>query len=309
LLPVPYYHGVFTLPHMLGSIISHNRRLIYELLFSKAAETLLTFGNDPRWLGGEIGFFGVLHTWGQKLWQHPHVHFIIPGGALTPDGQWTAPKYPGKFLFPVHALSKVFRGKFIERLKKAYHDGSLSIPEEEAELNSTDFFERWVDQLVGRKWVVYCKPPYGDADKVVKYVGRYTHRVAISNSRIIGIENDLICFQYKDYKSGIKTRKTMSLDIHEFIRRFLMHVLPSGFHKIRHYGFLANGRCKAAISQIRDQLNSLGQEPPQADQATGKKCPRCERGILIPFIIKDAFGRIVSLKEKYCQTALAFDTS
>jgi len=187
LLPVPYFHVVFTLPHSLNGITQYNKRLIYNLLMSSSSDTLLTFGRDPKWLGGEIEFYGILHTWGQTLWLHPHVHYVVAGGALTENGRWIEPKYSDKFLFPIHALSEVFRGKFIEGLKAAYYNSKLCVPENLGELNRADLFERWIDHLVSTDWVVYCKPPFSDPQKVVCYVGQYTHRVAISNRRIIGI--------------------------------------------------------------------------------------------------------------------------
>ena len=169
LLPVPYYHAVFTLPHLLHSLISYNKALIYDLLFSSSSETLLTFGRDPKWLGGTIGFYGVIHTWGQTLWQHPHIHYIVPGGAITSGNHWVTPPYRGKFLFPVRALSKVFRGKFIEGLKKAYEKGDLLFPDKEQHLKQKDKFEKWINRLVSRNWIVYCKRPFKKAEDVVRY--------------------------------------------------------------------------------------------------------------------------------------------
>lgn len=294
ILPVPYYHAVFTLPHQLNAFISHNKELIYDLLFSCAARTLLAFGRDPKWLGGEIGFYGILHTWGQTLWQHPHVHFIVPGGALSDDKQWLEPRYRRKFLFPVHALSKVFRGKFIERLKSAHAEEKLSFPPEEAQLADRGKFERWLDELVSRNWVVYCKRPFGDAEQVVRYIGRYTHRVAISNQRIIDVADGFVSFKYKDYKSEGDLWKTMQLNAHEFIRRFLWHVLPDGFHKIRHYGFLANGRRKTSIARIKQILHDfdIQQEANLANDGR-PSCPKCPKGKMTPLIIVTRFGRMI----------------
>lgn len=282
LLPVSYYHAVFTLPHLLHKIILYNRQLIYELLFSEASKTLTSFGRDPRWLGGELGFFGVLHTWGQTLWQHPHVHFIISGGALTKDGQWVEPKYRNKFLFPA----------------------------DQAQLQKAENFERWIDRLVGRNWVVYCKSPFEHAEKVVKYVGRYTHRVAISNQRIIGIENGKVSFWFKNYKKAGIVWEKMQLDAQEFIRRFLWHVLPHRFHKIRHFGFLANGRCKAAVGHIRKLLETSTKESDSCSEGAFEKiCPICEKGVLVTCLIKDGFGRIVCWVSKNITNDPLFDTS
>lgn len=286
IIPVPYYHAVFTLPHQLHQLIIHNKELIYDLLFSCAANTLLTFGRDPKWLGGEIGFYGILHTWGQTLWQHPHVHFIVPGGALTDEDQWIKPRYRSKFLFPVHALSKVFRGKFIEGLKTAHSEKKLSFPPEEHHLSHRNKFEQWLNILVSRNWVVYCKRPFGDAEQVVRYIGRYTHRVAISNRRIVAMTNNSVSFKYKDYKDKKKIWKTMKLEAHEFIRRFLWHVLPDGFHKIRHYGFLANGRSKKNISRIKQILQKFDTKRLIAKVNDWRPtCPKCMKGSLVPLII------------------------
>jgi hypothetical protein len=289
-LPVSYYHAVFTLPHLLNDLISYNPKLIYELLLSKSAETLLQFGRDQRWLGGEIGFYGVLHTWGQTLWPHVHAHYVVPAGALTDNGQWIEPKYKGKFLFPVHALSIVFRGKFIQGLKEAYHRGDIEFSGDLANFSSEDQFEKWINKLVGRNWVVYCKRPFKDAESVVRYIGRYTHRVAISNNRIIDIKDGHVLFLYKDYKVSRSKWQQISLSADEFIRRFIWHVLPKGFHKIRHFGFLANGRSKQMVETIRSQLNETRLKNP--DHESGMpKCPECETGVMLPFLVVSRIAR------------------
>jgi hypothetical protein len=306
ILPVAHYHIVFTLPHLLHDIICLNRRLIYNLLFKSSAATLLTFGRDPKWLGGEIGFYGILHTWGQTLWQHPHVHYIVPGGGLHQDGRWVEPPHHGKFLFPVHALSKVFRGKFIEGLKNAYSQGELSLPEACEDLK----FERFLDSVVARNWVVYCKPPFGDAEEVVSYIGRYTHRVAISNHRIEGFDHDAVRFRYKDYRHKRRCWREMGLAPQEFIRRFLWHVLPPGFHKIRHYGFLANGRGKAKVAALRAHLND--RERAAADTVgddSGIVCPECGKGKVRPLAIFDCLGRVLSGMIPTTINKCGFDTS
>ena len=253
LLPIDYYHVTFTLPHLLNPLVGYNRKLIYNLLFDCASATLLQFGQDPKWLGAMIGFYGILHTWGGKLWQHPHVHFIVSGGGLSEDGRWVQPKYKGKFIFPVRALSQVFRGKFIERLKAAYATGKLVVPAKMSHLKDSAQFEKFIDQLVARNWVVFAKPPFGGPEKVVRYIGRYTHRIAISNNRLIKMEKDRVYFNYKDYRDNGCWKQGV-LKSEEFIRRFLLHILPKGFHRIRHYGFLSNGRCKAKVAQIRKLL-------------------------------------------------------
>ncbi|MDD2389004.1 MAG: IS91 family transposase [Desulfobacterales bacterium] len=310
ILPVPYYHAVFTLPHLLNALISYNRALIYDLLFSTAAETLLTFGRDPKWLGGELGFYGILHSWGQSMWPHLHVHFIVPGGALSDDDRWLTPRYQSKFLFPVRALSKVFRGKFIEGLKTAYADKKIVFPDDLSHLREKFHFERWIDDLVCRNWIVYCKTPFRDAEQVVRYIGRYTHRVAISNQRIIDVNNGRVLFRYKDYKASRFTWKEMDLSASEFIRRFLSHVLPKGFHKIRHYGFLANGRCKKMVSHIRGVLHcDTVDKNNTKSEKTHKQCPECKKGRMVPWFIKDGFGRIVCLSNIKMNCGVLPDTS
>ena len=203
LLPVSYHHVVFTLPNPLSMLSVHNQRVIYDLLFEAAAQTLLCFGHDPKWLGAQIGFYGILHTWSQTLWPHPHLHFIVTAGGLSPDGQWVEPKYKRTFLFPVKALSQVFRGKFIQGLKSAYASGELVFADT---LKITDpaAFERWVNQLVSRHWVVYSKPPFGGPDEVVRYIGRYSHRVTISNYRLVSLQDGKVCFSYKDRREKDK---------------------------------------------------------------------------------------------------------
>jgi hypothetical protein len=297
LLPIPYYHVTFTLPHMLNPFVGYNRELIYNLLFDCAAETLLQFGRDPKWLGALIGFYGILHTWGGKLWQHLHLHFIVSGGGLTEDGRWVQPRYKGKFIFPVKALSEVFRGKFIEALKRAYSQGRLVLPRGLRHLKHAGQFENFVDALVARDWVVFAKPPFGDPQKVVRYIGRYTHRIAISNSRLIKVEDDQVYFHYKDYRDDGKW-KQCHLKAEDFIKRFLMHLLPRGFHRIRHYGFLSNGRCKAKVARIRKLLsaeNAMDQLKQKVVQdQVGVLCPVCEKGRFIPILIAHRFGYMFS---------------
>jgi hypothetical protein len=206
LMPVPYHHAVFTLPNMIFPLCQYNQKLICNLLFRCAAETLKAFGRDPRWLGAEIGFYGILHTRGQTMWPHPHLHLIVTGGGLNDDGEWVSPEYGGRFLFPVCAVSKVFRGKFLAGLRKAYDDGELTIPDEKAELETPSGFEAYIGRLAGRKWVVYTKAPFAGPEEVVRHIGRYSHRVAISNHRILSVENGRVTFSYKDYKDGGKKK-------------------------------------------------------------------------------------------------------
>jgi hypothetical protein len=297
LLPIPYYHVTFTIPHLLNPLVGCNRELIYNLLFDSASETLLQFGRDAKWLGALIGFYGILHTWGGKLWRHLHVHFIVSGGGLSDDGRWVHPKYKGKFIFPVKALSQVFRGKFIQGLKKAYAEGRLVLPAGLRHLKHEAQFENFVDALVARNWVVFAKRPFAGAEKVARYIGRYTHRIAISNHRLIKIENDQVHFKYKDYRAKGRW-KAAELSATEFIRRFLQHVLPKGFHRIRHYGFLSNGRCKARVAQIRtllpngDDQTVLKQK--EIEDHGGKSCPRCAEGRLTPCLIVHRMGLVIN---------------
>lgn len=316
LLPIPYYHVVFTLPHKIFPISLYNKAIFYELLFESAAQTLLQFGKDPRHLGALIGFYGILHTWGGKLWQHLHLHFIVTGGGLNESGQWVEPKYKGKFLFPVCALSVVFRGKFIEALKAAYYRGKLIFPEEYTHLEDPVMFESWIDELVARDWVVYTKVPFAGPEEVVRYIGRYTHRVAISNARLISMDNGKVRFNYKNYKKkGSKgyTWEEACLSAEEFIRRFLMHILPEGFHRIRHYGFLANGRCKAAIKKIREFLVPAGEQTPDSDPEQEGfieiKCPVCQKGIMIPILAVHRFGTTIFRTNRQIYFSEAWNTS
>lgn len=255
LLDVPYYHVVFTLPHYFFSFGLFNQKFLYETLMSASSETLKQFAQDPRHLGGHSGFFGVLHTWGQTLWFHPHVHYVVIGGGLSEDGErWVEGKRGEKFIYPVRALSEVFRGKFIEKLKTAYFRGELVFPYDLAMCLDERGFELWLDGAVSQKWVVYAKRPFGGAEKVLKYLSQYTHRTAISNSRLLSLKEGKVRFAYKDYRDKTTPKQIMELPVHDFIQRFLFHVLPSGFHRIRYYGFLANGKRKQNIERIRDLL-------------------------------------------------------
>jgi hypothetical protein len=250
LLPVKYYHVVFTLPHELNSLVLGHQKLFYKLLFDAAAQTLLLFGKDPRYLGARPGIIAVLHTWGQQLSFHPHLHCIISGGGLTKEGTWKeGVKNDWRFLFPVKAMAVVYRATFMEGLKGLLRKGEVLLAdgvEEKALFN----------QLYQKAWVVYAKAPFGGPAAVIEYLGRYTHKVAISNHRITGIDNkeDTVSFQYKDYSDGGK-QKTMTLQQAEFIRRFCQHILPKGFTKIRMYGYLANRSKQQRISKVLRQLN------------------------------------------------------
>ena len=255
LLPVEYYHVVFTLPAPISAIAYTNKAVIYGLLFQVAAETLRTIAADPRHLGARIGLILVLHTWGSALTHHPHVHGIVPGGGLSPDGQrWVACK-PGFFL-PVRALSWLFRRRFLEALARAHADGQLAFFGEYAGLVETTAFADWLNPLRRIEWVVYAKRPFAGPAAVLAYLARYTHRVAIANSRLITLDERGVTFKWKDYRAKGKTKhKTMTLSTGEFMRRFLLHVLPSGFHRIRHYGLIANAGRRDNLARARELLN------------------------------------------------------
>ena len=238
LLPVQYFHVVLTLPATLGPLALQNQRVVYGFLFRAAAETLQQIAADPKHLGANIGFLAVLHTWGQNLQYHPHVHCVVPGGGLSPDGtRWIACR-PAFFL-PVRVLSRLFRGKFLALLRGAFDEGKLFFHGKLAALANADAFRQSLAATARSEWVVYAKPPFGGPRQVLKYLARYTHRVAISNHRLTALESNEVEFRWKDYANQSK-RKTMRLKAVEFIRRFLLHVLPSGFMRLRHYGFMAN---------------------------------------------------------------------
>ena len=263
LLPVDYYHVVFTLPAPISAIAYTNKAVIYGLLFQVAAETLRTIAADPRHLGARIGLTLVLHTWGSALTHHPHVHGIVPGGGLSPDGQrWIACR-PGFFL-SVRVLSRLFRRRFLEALTQAHHAGQLQFFGEYAGLVEAMAFAKWLRPLRRIDWVVYAKRPFAGPSAVLAYLARYTHRVAIANSRLIALDDRGVTFKWKDYRAKGKTKhKTMTLSTGEFMRRFLLHVLPTGFHRIRHYGLIANAGRRDNLARVRALLNV----PSEADDA------------------------------------------
>ena len=288
LLDIDYWHLVFTLPHELNALAQGNPRVIYRLLFQSASQTLLAFGRNPRWLGGELGITMVLHTWGQRLDQHIHVHCVVTGGALSADGENWIPAKPG-FLFPVRALSAVFRGKYLAALAQAHQGGELNFAGSTAPLADPAAFDGLLAMLKANDWVVYAKAPFAGAEPVLAYLGRYTHRVAIANHRLVSFENGGVRFRWRDYAHGNKT-KVMALSAEEFLRRFLLHTLPAGFVKIRHYGLLGN-RCRhEKVTRCRALLGQPGPEPsePESVEAmmlrlTGidiQRCPACTQGRL-----------------------------
>jgi hypothetical protein len=251
LLPVEYFHVVFTLPESLAPLVFQNKWLLYDLLFRAASETLLEVAATPRYLGAKIGFLAVLHTWGQNLMHHPHLHCVVPGGGLSPDhSRWILCR-PGFFL-PVRVLSRLFRGKFLAYLRAAYRAGELNFRGELQALGTASGFEQLIAKAFQTDWVVHAKPPFGGPEQVLKYLARYTHRVAISNDRLLDISNGQVTFRWKDYAGGSRIR-TMTVSAVEFLRRFLLHVLPRGFVRIRHYGLLAN-RCRVEMLALSHRL-------------------------------------------------------
>ena len=283
LLPVPYYHVVFTLPAAIGGIAWQNKAVVYDLLFKAAAETLITIAADPKHLGARIGLTAVLHTWGSALTHHPHVHIIVPGGGISPDGErWIACR-PG-FLLPVRVLSRLFRRLFLQQLSAAYLAGQLQFFGNQAALTDPEAFKHHLAPLRRAEWVVYAKRPFGGPQAVLAYLSRYTHRVAIANSRLIAFNDTGVTFKWKDYRAKQQQRgKLMTLAVDEFIRRFLTHVLPGGFHRIRHYGLFANGGRAENIARAR-QLLHVPEPPRQPDtgcaddgdrQPSSYPCPCC----------------------------------
>jgi hypothetical protein len=280
LLPVPYFHVVFTLPAPVAEIAFQNKQHVYAILFRTAAETLRTIAADPRHLGAELGLVAVLHTWGQTLQHHPHVHCVVPGGGPSSDGtRWIGCR-PGFFL-PVRVLSRLFRRLFLDELCTAFEAGDLGFFGDLAPLAEPAAFTRHLRALRRVDWVVYAKPPFGGPAQVLAYLGRYTHRVAIANARLVGLTDCAVAFRWKDYRHHGKT-KTMSLAAAEFIRRFLLHTLPDGFHRIRHYGFLANGHRAAKLALCRKLLDAPAATSPVAASAAEPvvtrpldRCPCC----------------------------------
>jgi hypothetical protein len=312
LLDTQYFHVVFTLPEEVSAIAYQNKAVVYNLLFAATAETLRTIAADPKHLGAEIGFFAVLHTWGQNLIHHPHLHCVVPGGGLSADGQrWIACR-PGFFL-PVRVLSRFFRRRFLELLEQAFDGGELQFFSALEELRERNAFRRYLDPLRGKEWVVYAKAPFAGPEQVLDYVGRYTHRVAISNNRLLDIEDGKVTFRWKDYRDD-SAQKTMTLEADEFIRRFLLHVLPQGLQRIRYYGLMGNRHREEKLAKCRQLLDMAPKMPAATDveapsdyrdryQAlTGvslHQCPVCHRGRML----------IVEQINRPAQPPIAIDTS
>jgi hypothetical protein len=288
LLPVEYFHVVFTLPNVFNGLVLANKRVICRVLFDAVSQTLLEVAANPKHLSARIGFLAILHTWGQNLSLHPHLHCVIPGGGLSPDGSRWISCRPGFFL-PVRVLSRVFRGKFIDRLRKAFAGGKLR------GVADARTFESLMDQSVRTDWVVYAKPPFGGPSQVLKYLSRYTHKIAISNRRLVSMTDQAVTFRWKDYAQGNRPRM-MTLDAMEFLRRFLMHVVPRGLMRIRHFGILANrcrtsniGQCRKLLGDGRNGADNIEATAPDNGHAIEdhERCPICQCGRMI----KD--GRII----------------
>jgi hypothetical protein len=289
LLAVPYYHVVFTLPAAIGDIAYQNKAVIYDILFKAAAQTLIAIAADPKHLGARIGLTAVLHTWGSALTHHPHVHMIVPGGGLSPDGERWISCRPGFFL-PVRVLSRLFRRLFLEKLAAAHDAGRLQFFGDHPQLAERRAFTAYLTPLRKAEWIVYSKRPFGGPEAVLAYLSRYTHRVAIANSRLIAFGDNAVTFRWKDYRAtGRDRQKLMTLASDEFIRRFLIHVLPSGFHRIRHYGLFANGGRVDNIARARQLLNGpvVQSEPGDATIGDGEPqtlshpCPCCGGRMII----------------------------
>jgi Putative transposase/Transposase zinc-binding domain len=278
LLPVPYFHVVFTLPHELSALVLQNKRLLYDLLFHTTAATLLEVARDPKHLGADIGLLSVLHTWGQNLQHHPHLHCVVPAGGLALDGSGWIAASP-RFFLPVRVLSRVFRGKFTAALKQLLLQGKLQFHGTLQELTRPERFQQFLRHLFTKEWVVYAKPPFGGAEHVLHYLARYTHRVAISNHRIVAFKEDRVSFRWKDYAAGGK-QKVMTVSAEEFLRRFLIHVLPKGLVRIRHFGLFANRRRTASLLRCRSLLGtpSSSQHPAPSSQP---RCPSCSEPMII----------------------------
>jgi hypothetical protein len=278
LLPVGYFHVVFTLPAEVADIAFHNKAAVYDLLFKAASETILTIAADPKHLGARIGITAVLHTWGSAMTHHPHVHMIVPGGGISPDGSRWISSRPA-FLLPVRVLGKLFRRLFLSRLVALHDAGRLAFFGAIAHLAERRAFLRYLSPVRKKRWVVYAKAPFAGPEAVLAYLSRYTHRVAISNGRLIRLDESGVTFRYKDYRrDGTDRQQVMTLATDEFIRRFLLHILPRGFHRIRHYGLLAGSARKTSLARARELLNvAAPSDDDTTDEADNFRppCPCC----------------------------------
>jgi len=298
LLDVPYAHAVFTVPEEVAALALGNKKVVYDLLLKESARTLREIAADPRHLGAEIGFLSVLHTWTQTLLHHPHVHCVVPAGGLSPDGQrWIGAR--ARFFLPVRVLSRLFRGKLLNRLDRARDRGELCFGGSTADLSGDRSWKRWLARQYRKEWVVYVKPPFGSPEQVLKYLARYTHRVAISDHRLVSMQGSRVAFRYRDRRRNDRIR-TMTLEANELLCRFLRHVLPRRFVRIRHFGLLANGhrtvklaRCRDLLkdASLRDGSGAVSEDQEGSDEATQPgddaktagqhRCPVCQRGTLL----------------------------
>ena len=300
-IDVPYYHTVFTVPNQLFDIAIYNQKIFYDLLFKCSSDTLKQFAQALKWWDVDLkqyenkppkvdlSFFGILHTWGQTLVYHPHIHFIVAGAAIIGDAV-IEPKYKSKFLFPVKAMSKVFRGKFIAGIKKAYYAGKLQLHKN---FDDTNFFENHIDNIVNRKWVIYMKSQFKESSKIVEYMARYTHKSAIANSRIVSIDNNTIRFRYKDYKDNVKT-KIMKLSSDEFIKRFLYHIPPKRYFRIRYYGVIQK---LSKIKNSKITMYPLGIKNTKTQEtvteASKPTCKKCQCSEIETVVVVDANNKVV----------------
>jgi len=281
ILPVPYFHLVFTVPAELNPLLLRNQRVGYGLMFRAMSATLRELSLDPKYLGAEVGVIALLHTWGQNLLDHPHIHCLVTGGGLTPDGKrWQASRK--KFFLPVRVVSRLFRGKFLELLRQSFSRNDLKFPGQIARLNVPESFAGLARSLWQREWVVHCKPPFKYPERVLEYLGRYTHRVAITNHRIVSFSNGRVTFRWKDYRDNDRW-KTMTVSAFEFIRRFLLHILPPGFVKVRYYGLYASRCRRAKLARCRELLGAV--TPPASSGAAPDPgiypCPVCGCGRML----------------------------
>lgn len=298
-LPLTYHHVVFTLPSQLRNLILCNKEVLYDIFFKSCFDVLKKFGRDEKHFGGEIGFIGLLHTWGQTLFFHPHIHFMVLDGGIR-NGEFKRFNYPDKFLFPVKAMSKVMMGVFIEKLKVCYQSGKLSFPGDLMKISSPKKFNSYLWKLSKKKWVIFNQPPFNGSSKVLEYLSRYTHRIAISNNRLKGYENGMVTFEYKDYKDknekGIAKKKLMKLSENKFIGRYLLHILPEGFRKLRYGGIFASNKKKESLRIIKEfykkLLDKLNRQIEQCYLRYIKYveflCPECENKLRFEFIFNDS---------------------
>jgi hypothetical protein len=300
LLPVPYFHAVFTIPNELNPFALRNKRVIYDLQQQAISETFRELSEDPKYIGAKIGYIAVLHTWGQNLMDHPHIHCITPGGGITGRQKWKSSKKD--FLFPIKVLSRLYKGKFMDKFQTGVKKGEIHFHGKLGIYSEFSIWKQFVNTLYDKEWVVYCKKPFSGPDQVLKYLGGYTHRIAISNHRILKVSEGMVTFTWKDYKNG-GVKKLLTLKMTEFIRRFLLHVLPKGFKRIRYYGFLSNRIRSKSLSlcfSLLKKSENKARKPKQLKSACEllkqlfgidlRICPKCGQGKLVPSFSSIKFG-------------------